>query len=143
MVSDDIAKMDYWNLTSKSRGQRSLSLGTQYRVFSKGIKKHDEGKGSEIKRSEDESQIGDKKEIGTKDSKPKDEENKEKDNKGGASSSTETGVPTESTDDRPPSGDEKGSNPLKRKRDPTTEEEEQQEDSKDVADEQSSGEKVE
>lgn len=138
-ISDCIIKMEYWNLTSKARGQRGLSLGTRHRVFSAGIRKHDESKGKEIKSGEKEGHTNDQEDAGEERSETKVEESKEEDKEGGESPTTETGVSSESTDDRPPSGEEKSSDSLKRKRD-HTEQETEQEDSKSGTDGEQDGE---
>lgn len=139
MVSDSTVKMEYWNLTSKSRGQRSISLGTQHRVFSSGVRKHDESKGREIKGGQEEGAVEDIKKDDPVEVKPKDEEKVEENKEGGgASSSTETRVPAKSTDSGPPSGEEKSSDSLKRKRD-HTEQETEQEDSKSSTDGEPNG----
>lgn len=145
MVSDNSIKMDYWNLTSKARGQRSLTLGTQHRVFSTGIRKYDESKGreiksSEIESSEEKSNSSDIKKDRAGDTGSKNEEIKEENKEGGESTSTETRVSTESNGNGSSSGEEKSSDSFKRKRDHTEQEENKQESSESIRDEQSSGE---
>jgi len=130
--------MEYWNLTSKGRGQRSLTLGTQYRAFSSGIRRHDEAKGNEIKGRKE---AGEESVEATNNSRNESEENKKETKEGGGDTiAPETGLHSNGNGGENEREKREGSSSSVVERDSTESKEKEQESSESKRDEQPSGE---
>lgn len=116
--------MDYWSITSKGRGERSLTLGTQYRAFSSGIRKHDETKGNEIKGGKEEGKESVKAAISTDGESSEDK--KETKEGGGDTSTTPTGVHQDGDVGKDERKEREGGSTDKLERDPPKQEAEQE-----------------